>query len=328
MTEKNIKQEEQNQEERKTYKAVQGKFNYGGSNKEYGLFFLLINEGPTPVIEKLDLAIANQKNLNDIDLKISSKMFVEVVKEAKQNAAHKSQKLGMELKNNLKVDELEEIQRAIDSGELEKLARVFKEKLEDYFQEQTRVKTEYITLVEDEVKDIYPSLFESEDSLTETEDESTQNEDEETKKEKPKITLKSSPVISPASGIMAENLNIGDTVSVKITEGSETAKRYKSKLHGDKGFVEGEITELLFNKESNRYSVLINFQDNIYGELIVGPQVRIAGSSNSDKADNLAESKENKTENDSQYNKNLILLFALIGILVILIIILFGFYLT
>lgn len=329
MVEKKLKQEKnEEEEERNVYKVIHGRFNYGGNSKVYGLFFILLNDGPTLTVEKLDLAISNQKNIDDIGLKISSKLFVEALNEAKGSEVYQSQKLGMNLKNSLNTNDLKAIKRAIEDNELEKLSQVFKEKLEDKFQEQTRVKTEFSTLVEEEVKSIYPSLFTEEEAEDEAD---SSKEQEESKKdsqkkeaEEAKITLKCSPVISPASGVKAESLNVGDTVSVKITDGSETAKRYKSELHGDKGFVTGEIDDLLFNKESDRYSISMNLKDNIYGELVVGPQVKLAVSDSAKKADDITEI----NQEDSNYNKKLILLFGLVGAALILLIIMIGFYLT
>ena len=325
MVEKNLKQEKnEEEEERNVYKVIQGKFNYGGNSKEYGIFFILLNDGPTLTIEKLDLAVSNQKNINDIGLKISSKLFSEALKEAKENQVYKSQKLGMNLKNSLNTSDLKEIKRAVENNELEKLAQVFKEKLEDSFQEQTRVKTEFSTLVEEEVKSIYPSLFSEEDSENQDSKQEQEETENDSQKEEAKITLKCSPVISPASGVKAESLTVGDTISVKITDGSETAKRYKSELHGDRGFAKGEIKDLLFNKESDRYSISIDFEDNIFGELVVGPQVKLAVSDSNEKVKDFEE--VNKA--DDNYNKKLILLFGLVGAVLILIIIMIGFYLT
>ncbi len=334
MVEKNIQQDKNgNDGEREVYKVIQGKFNYGGKSKMYGLFFLLFNSGPTLSLEKLDLAINNQKDIDEIGLKLSSRLFVEALKEAKEKEVYKSQKLITNLKNSIGPDELKEIKRAMEDNELEKLAKVFKEKLEDSFQEQTKVKTEFTSLAKEEVKSIYPSLFSEKDADEEAEENIAEDADDEnidkdeakdSKEQEAKITFKCSPVISPASGVKAESLNMGDNISVKITDGSETAKRYKSELHGDNGFVNGEVKELLFNKESDRYSISINLKDNIYGELVVGPQVKLAAPNNNREIDDGKKPDRNSGNND--YNKNLIILFGVVGVLLIILIILIGFY--
>ena len=318
--------------EETTYGMIQGKFSYGGHSKNYGLFYLLLNDGPILTIEEFNLAINNQKNLDDINLNLAPKLFVDVLKEAKEMKEAKSHSLTLSLESNLDHQDLKEIKAAIAEDDLDEITSVFKEKLENEFQEQTKVQTIFISLGEKQTKKIFPELFKSQVDDSEGQSSSDNAENETEQKESgadldsksARITLKCSPVISPASGSKAESLTVGDSVSVKISDGSESAKRYKSELYGDKRLVEGEIKELLFNKESNRYSILLQLKDDIYGELIVGPQVKLASS----RSDAKVAKDESDNNQDADYSQNLILLFALAGALLIVLIILIGFYLT
>ncbi|WP_041607853.1 hypothetical protein [Halobacteroides halobius] len=302
-------------EELNGYLWIKGKFNYGGRNKTYGLVNLFID------LEKeklMDLKIAMVDKVIELGLGSNLNFFLETLDKIKTD--YRSQKAQEQLVSNFKASEIVRLLGAVDDNSSEVAKEIFKEKLEDITQEAINFKVKTKLFSRDELEESYPKLFDEDKKEVEsqTEDETIEN-DQETKLDA-RIELKCSPVISAVAGKRITDLQLQDELVVQVKDDRDIGQDIAELLQKQgQDKVVGTIEEIKHDQELDRYHIVVKFKRNIYGKLVVDPEVKLTITEES------RANVESREKSDSTFNldQEELVLFAILGLIVIVIIILF-----
>ncbi|MCK8828377.1 hypothetical protein MWH25_11635 [Natroniella acetigena] len=291
---------------------VCGRFSYGGYSKTYGLFVIVIDSKERRFI-KLNLALSSKAELKEVD----KQKFIKKLESLAKEESHDEQEFASDLKRSFSEQEVDELVRWGQFDVATEIKKLLKEKLEDLIQEQISLEVKFELKDEEELQKIYPELFPEHELNKEDEDNAEAEELGENNKLGLEITLSCSPIISPTSGKKATDLNIEDKLVVKVIDEREVGQYLSGLLQEKQGRVVGTIIEINFNEESQRYSIRIKFGPNIYGKLIVEPEVKLTY---------LAKNEElNKQEADSvakiTVDKNLLFLIAGVAIIIVILVV-------
>ncbi|WP_408955619.1 hypothetical protein [Natroniella sp. ANB-PHB2] len=293
--------------------VVYGRFSYGGYSKTYGLFFIVVDSEERKII-KLDLDLSSDAELKNIDLELDNQEFIEKIKLVTKEGRYDKHEFISDLKRSFSEEEIDEL---IKWGQLDLKAEIeglIKEKLEDLIQEQIDLEARFKLEGEEELQKNYPELFPEQEKSEEDKDDIELEEAEGDDKLGLEISLNCSPIISPTRGKKANNLKVGDKLIVKVTDEREVGQYLSDLLQEKKGQVVGVIIEIDFNEESQRYLIRIKFGPNIYGKLVVEPEVKLTYLAKNEKL--------SKQETDSMaeitVDKNLLFLVA--GVVIIMVI--------
>ncbi|ADL12810.1 DUF4899 domain-containing protein [Acetohalobium arabaticum] len=251
----------------KPFFALHIKFETEGSNKVYGLVNLIGN-GKEGEILRLNVITTYKRELWSIGVDINNKVFDRTIEEVKEGSGTTYDK---DIRNSF-TDEL-------NSAQL--------------FELFTNVKEDCLPGIKGMIRDLLNPIFNKKIELeigtgllTKTQlarkttvefDDNKEDEEEETENMQLSIYLKSVPVISAIKGCKVKELEIGDEILVRIIDEREVG-RYLAELISteEKGVAVGKITDIHFNEQSDRYTLMLEFGPKIYGKLLVKGEIKIA----------------------------------------------------
>ncbi|GAB6098410.1 hypothetical protein JCM16358_02890 [Halanaerocella petrolearia] len=297
----------------KSYVIVQGKINYGGYNRVYGLFNLVIN-GTEGELIRIDSVLNSNSKLWEVDLTVNNNIFIKTINSFTPDRRNVKEDLSFVKLFN--PAQLFKIFKLAQDEALKKLHKFFKEELETELEETIEVELEVELKNKLQLEKNSPELF--------SDDEEKEGEEE------PKddqlgldIELKCRPFISPTQGKRPVDLRLGDKLLVEIVDQREIGRYFKKLLTDDSSkLVSGQVTTINFDSALDRFSVTLQFGPKIYGQITTGTEIKIATNQlQEDK--NREENKENKkTETDSNF-----IIFILLGLVMVLLVIAINIYL-
>jgi len=293
------------------YLFVNCKFNYGGRTKNYGFINLIIDIETKSIIHS-SAVLTSDREIWDINLHIS--FFKDELDELiEKSAVTEDKDLRLEIKENLDVVAL------VEADNDQEIERIIKEAIENVIQEAVSLNLIIEKANQEELKLIYPELFAKKSDSTSKEDDLSNDNSSldgiiNSGKLNIDIKLNCTPVISPVKGRRITELNLGDELVVKVNDDREISKSVASILEkNEDGDVVGLIREINYNEELDRYNVLVQFKSNIFGNLVVDPEVKVK----SHKV--IAEDEKTKKEGSIEIDQNLLIIGIFATIMVILI---------
>lgn len=292
----------------KNFLELYGEFKYGHN---HGLLYL-IADGEEGELLLFKEAFGSKKELEEITLGIDSEVFLEAIDMLAEKNIYKSQKIKMDLRNDFNPTMISHIVQLSSSDE-EELKVLFQEKLEDIVREQVKIKLSYNLLNKEELKEAYPKLF-PEDDLEKAEGKE-KNKGNLKDKLNLDIKLNCTPIISPVAGKKITALGIGDKIAVNIVDDGKNNKA-SSLITDERGVATGIISQIAFNQEIDRYNVLLQFNENIYGKLVVGSEVKLAVEEIKNKV--TVDEDDQETQKVS-IQKDSIIIYGLLALLILLI---------
>ncbi|GAB6138110.1 hypothetical protein [Halanaerobaculum tunisiense] len=298
------------------YLWIKGKFNYGGRNKTYGLLSCILDLTEENMTG-LDLLVTDEGI--DIQLGVSLDQFIEVINNSITD--YRSSKSKEKLVSSLTTAEIDQLLTAEER--LEAATEIFKEKLETIIQETIKINLELESITESEVKEKYPDLFtteepaEEEEQLEEAEEKEVEPEDDGLLNAK--LVLKCSPVISAVRGKKITNLQLQDRVVVQVVDNRSVGQDIADLLQQERGQVTGVLEGIEYNQELDRYKISVRFKQNIYGKLVVDPEVKLAIPEED------MVTKQEDTSSGFDLDQEVFILFGVLGIIALLIILIFVF---
>ncbi|MBM7624495.1 hypothetical protein [Sporohalobacter salinus] len=297
----------------KPFFTLQIKFETEGSNKVYGLINLVGNgkEGETL---KLNVVTTYKRDLWNINVNANNKVFNQTIREVKEDSG-----------TTYDLDVRNAFTDKLNSAQI--------------FELFTNIKEECYPEVEGIIRDLLNPIFNKRveleigvSLLTKTQlnrkttigmsNDKKEKEEEEEKAETDEtqlsIYLKSAPVISAVNGCKVKDLEVGDDILVRIVDKREVGRYLGDLISTErKGIAIGNITDIYFNEESGRYTIMLEFGPKIYGKLLAEGEIKIA----------LVEELEEKignqggSEDESNIKIELDIPWVLITLFVVLIII-------
>ncbi|MGM0369726.1 MAG: hypothetical protein ACQEP9_04855 [Bacillota bacterium] len=324
-TEEVIEEAEENQEQ---FLVIRGRYKYGGRTKTYGIFEL-IGELESAKFNYVDLgSSSNNESVYDLFLDLDNQNFNDNLKQliALDNSQDKT--ICQELKKNLVVTKVVEL---LEDGQEEVVEKLIKEKIEDEVQEGIKLELDWEFASQSDLVAVYPARFKEteNDGASEKEDlDLGEGESEESNPDSLSdygseglgldidLKLKCSPVISAISGKLITSFDVGDEILVRITDNSEVNSELRDKIKTSKGLGVGTIAKIDYKEEVDRYRVLVELGNKIYGQLLVGPKVMLSHPES--KVDVAANDNKNIDENNNEVG----VLFTIIGLFIVIIILL------
>ncbi len=304
------------------YLIIYGKYNYGSRIKNYGLFAISLDIEKKKLIAT-ELVVGNRDEILNLYTKFENGLFIEGLEEIHEKN-YKDYDMKLNFKNNITSSQIFEVLNR--KGQEIKI--FFKEKLENILQEQIELQSNNEKITLEELEATYPELISSEEVVDDSSQDdikigAEEDDEEEVKKEgKINIDIKLNclPIISPVTGRKITQLKEGDKLAVKVNDNRNVAQELINQLQNEDGIAIGIIEEVDFNQDSERYNILVKFKSNIYGALVVEPELKLEAP---EVKERRAEEKEDSIEVDQQ----LLLLFGSIGLLILLLVIIIILYL-
>ncbi|OCL26441.1 hypothetical protein U472_10595 [Orenia metallireducens] len=300
------------------YILLQIKFSSGASshNKNYGLIGVVWNGKEGEFINN-DVALNDKDLISNIELKVDPQVFIKALQKIKdqENFSLEYQiKKGLEEIFNPTV--IFKIFKLTKEDNIEELNIFIKEKLMNILEGTIDLELHIELMTKAKLRSLFPEFFQ-EVTLEEVEEDNSKKEEKLTKGDL-NINLSCVPIISATKGRKISELNIGDKLKVKITDQKEIGQYLNKLLKNSSGTAIGVITKMAFNEKLKRYSVVVQFGPNIYGNLIVEPEVKIATTDY--KTTSIKENDRMKI------NKNNMIISSIIIIIIILAVILYNIY--
>ncbi|MBM7557496.1 hypothetical protein [Halanaerobacter jeridensis] len=309
-----------NQEEE--FLVIRGRYKYGGRNKTYGIFEL-ISEPAAAKFNYVDLGSSSTDEIYDLFLDLSNQEFRDELQQLVDIANSQDKNITKKMRKRLAAPEVMEL---LTEGQEEEAEELIKEKIEDEVQEEIQLELNWGFLSRSELIKIYPDRFElddAEDSGGDLSDEELEGlSDYEGVEEglNAEIKLNCSPVISAISGKLITSFDIGDEILVRITDRRDLTGELENKIKVSNGLGVGTIEKIEYKEEVDRYKVLVELGDRIYGQLVVGPKVML--SFPEAKGDVAASDLNNEVSSNSRDNNDTKLIVTIVGLFLIIIILL------
>ncbi|WP_027339396.1 hypothetical protein [Halonatronum saccharophilum] len=298
------------------YLLIRGKLAYGSRVKNYGLFSFLLEEDKEKVL-KVELVLGGNEAISKLELSFNNNEdFDEALLTITKEGDYQRTNLINGLKEELSGEKSKEIFSLLCNSKKNEVEEIIEEKLANLLQEQTDVDICSKFFSRAEMGSFYPDL------MADPEEEGSEkkgiNDDEEDSSEGSDLDIKLNclPIISPVKGQKASKLNIGDKVIVKLNEDTGIIKNIVELLEDEEGNIKGDIVEIEFNEDLKRYNILLQFRENIFGNLVLDPELKV-----------LVENR-NKTENKEMANKNIdkgiVIIFSAFLVLLTLLVVIIG----
>lgn len=299
------------------YILLQIKFTSGASNhnKNYGLIGVVWN-GKEGEFVNSDVAINDRELISNIELKVDPQVFMKALQKIKQ-----SENFNFEYQIKKKIEEIFnptlifKIFKMSKEDQIEQLNDFIKEKMMNVLEGAFDLEIYLELITKAKLRNLFPEFFE-EAPVEEIEEKGSKREGKLTKGSLD-INLSCVPIISATKGKRISELNIGDKLKVKITDHKEIGQYLNKLLKDSSGTATGVISKMSFNEKLRRYSVVVQFGPNIYGNLIVEPEVKISTVD--------SEISNNKEIDKGKINKNNLTIFSIIIVIIILGIILYNY---
>ncbi|PRX32521.1 hypothetical protein BX659_10470 [Orenia metallireducens] len=293
------------------YLLINCKFNYGGRTKNYGFINLIIDIKSKSLI-KASALLTSDRDIWDINLHIS--FFKDELDEfMERTATTEDNDLRLEIKDNLDVTGL------VEANNNEEIERIVQETIENIIQEAVSLNLIIERINQEELRVIYPQLLNKKEGVADKE--ATSNNDKDaldgaTNNGKLNIDIKlnCTPIISPVKGRKITELNLGDELIVKVNDDREISKSIVSMLEkNEDGDLIGMIYEINYNKELDRYNVLVQFKSNIFGNLVIDPELKVKFNKT------IIENESNQREGLKEIDQNILIIGIFAAIMIILI---------
>jgi hypothetical protein len=302
----------------KRYAIIQGKFNYGGYNKFYGLFILII-DGKNGKTIKTELIVNRDTEYNDISLRVDSNVFIKTINGLENSNSRQSSNLRLMLDNEFNPAKLFEILAKAKDNDFNGIKQIIKAKLEKELEEEIELRLRSKVKTETQLKRVHPDFFDGVDEEQEEEDTTGSN------KLGINITLNCIPIVSPTFGKKITELDIGSQLLIKVIDQREVGQYLNNLLSSDVGAVVGTIEGIEFKEKSERYSVLIKLSSNVYGKIYIESEVKLATPES--EQEKMARLKTAQETGNRLINKDMVPIVLLIGLVIILLIIILKLYL-
>mgnify|MGYP006288791659 CR=1 FL=1 len=301
----------------KKYLVIQGKFNYGGYNKFYGLF-VLIADGKEGEIMKTEIAISNQAEDTNISLRVDSNVFIKTLKQFDNNNPNQASKLRLLLNDNIKPAKLFEFLEQAKDNDINGITQDLKARFEREVEEEVELRLRAKAKTETQLKKLHPDFFE----VDEEEDEDKGDDGD--NKLGVNITLNCIPIVSPTFGYKITDLDIGSELLIKVVDQREMGQYLNNLLSSDVGAVVGTIEGIDYKEKSERYAVLLRLSSSVYGKIYIEPEIKLATpESEQEKMEGLKAAEED----DDFISQNIITTTLLVGLIIILLLIIVKLYL-
>jgi len=300
------------------YILLQIKFSSGASNhnKNYGLIGIVWNGKEGEFINN-DVAINDKDLISNIELKVNPQVFMKALQKIKDeknfNLEYQIKKKLEEIFNPTIIFKIFKLSK---EDNIEQLNNFIKEKLMNVLEGSLDLDLYLEMITKTKLRNLFPEFFQ--DPAVEEIDEVETKETGKLTKAGLNINLSCVPIISATKGKKISEMNIGDKIKVKITDRKEIGQYLNRLLKDSSGTATGVITKMAFNEKLRRYSVVVQFGPNIYGNLIVEPEVKISTTGN--------EMDINKRTNIIITNKNNLTILSIVMIIIILGIIFYNIY--
>lgn len=243
------------------YIVIHAKLAYGGRNKNYGLADIVIDEINGEFI-KLDIILSNREEV--VYIEAGSKAFVKVFSNASPKERFDGRKFKEHLLKAFSKYEIFLIGDLLREESYEEIKKLFREKLEDYLKEAMEFDSYIQFYRSSKLENTYPHLI-----ISEGEVENEEADDI--------IGLDCLPVIDSINGKEIGTLEVGDEILVEVTDTSY--QEYNNQLINlisdpDEKLV-GVIEQMEFNENNKSHQILLHFNANIYGQLIVEAEYQL-----------------------------------------------------
>ena len=298
----------------KRYVILQGKFNYGGYNKFYGLF-ILIADGKEGEIIRNKIVISDQVEDTNISLRVDSNVYIKTINQISNDNTEHTSNLRLLLNQQNPAELFEFLAKAKEddiNGITQHIKTIFSQELEEEVELRLRAKAK----TETQLKKIHPEFFAEDEEESETEEKGDN-------KLGVNITLNCIPIVSPTFGYKIAELDVGSELLIKVVDQREMGQYLNNLLSSDVGAVAGTIEEIKYKDKTERYSVLLRLSSNVYGKIYVEPEIKLS----TPKSEQEKMKRLEKAEETSDFlNQDLITIILLTGLIIILLIIIIKLY--
>ncbi|WP_018248488.1 hypothetical protein [Orenia marismortui] len=303
----------------KNYLTIQVKFRYGGQNynEQYGLISLIWNGKEGEVINTISV-IDNKEKISDILIEVDHSVFMKALKQISEETTSNLEyqfKKGLEDQFNPTV--IYQIFKFIKEETPSKVEAIIGEKIRNIIEEDIELELYAELITKEKLLKIYPEYFQ--DNIDSEDKSDNVSNDGNKKNFNLDINLNCVPVISATKGKRVQELSIGDKLKVQITDNKEIGKYLNNLLKDSSGTATAIIKNIELNKNLKRYSITVQFGPNIYGTMLVEPEVKISTISEGEK-----ESKE--FTSILANNKNTIIFSGIIIAIILLTVLFLKFY--
>ena len=302
----------------KKYVIMQGKFNYGGYNKFYGLFILIADGKEGEVIEA-KVAISNEVEDTNISLRVDSNVFIKTIEQLKNDNPSHASKLRLLLNDEINPAKLYEFLDQARDNNFNEITQIIKTRFERKVEEKVELRLRARVKTKTQLKKVHPDFFQSDGD-----DEDEKTGDDSDNKLGVEITLNCIPIVSPTFGYKITDLDVGSELLVKVVDQREMGQYLNNLLSSDVGAVAGTIKEIEFKEKSERYSVLLQLSENVYGKIYVEPEIKLSTpKSEQEKMERL---KKSQNEDEHLLKNDMVTIILLVGLIIILLIIMAKLY--
>ncbi|MGM0501875.1 MAG: hypothetical protein ACQERJ_05055 [Bacillota bacterium] len=319
--EKEVEENEENEEVEQEFVVLCGHYKFGGRNKTYGIFEL-IGEQEAANFDYVNLGSSTKDEIYDVVLDITDQEFREQLKNVLAVDNSQDKKISREIKKNLIVTEVVEL---LTSDKEQQVKELIEEIIEDEQQEEIKLELKWDFISESELAAIYPEKFakseadEEEGSLGAGESLSDYSSDEGLSSGLDvDLKLNCSPVISAISGKLITSFSEGDEILVRITDKRDLTGELKDRIKISNGLGVGTIEEIEYKEGVDRYQVLVQLGEKIYGNLTVGPKVMLSHPES--QGNNI--DGEDTSAGGAGMNNQQVVIFTIVGLFIVIIILL------
>lgn len=246
--------------------VVMGSFILGRKNREFGLFSFIAHgrEGRSLSVHSI---INYREELGMMSLGTSPEAFINDLEELKEKGEDRSgSRLLSFFYKDLASSDVNSLFSMARDGDEEEITDTLAQGIKSFFGRHIELRTHTLLL----------TPLQCETRKIQLED--TKEEEEEEKEERTlSMQLETSPIVAPNKGKPIHKFRVGEEIPVVIVDMTEVG-RYMASLLMKKGknFVYAEITEILYDEETERYQVFLHFGPKIEGRFLVEPQIRLA----------------------------------------------------
>ena len=317
VTEDTMNESDNEGENEEQFLVIRGNYKYGGRNKTYGIFEL-IGQGEEDRFNYVDIGSSSNDEIYGLFLDLDNEDFRDELASLVEIGNTHDRNISKEIRKNLSVLDIIDL---LASGEENEVQELIRERVEDELQEEVELELNWSFLSRDELREIYPERFKIEDEgageleedIESLSDYEGSNEDLDIEKK-----LNCSPVISAISGKLITSFEVGDEVLVRIADNQDLTAELKNKIRMSNGLGVGTIKEIDYKEGIDRYSVLVELGNKIYGQLSVGPKVMLSYPEQSGDSSGVDTGNETASSTTSDNVGVIVTIVALLSMIIIL----------
>ncbi|SJZ38303.1 DUF4899 domain-containing protein [Selenihalanaerobacter shriftii] len=293
----------------KPFFTLQIKFQGEHSRKIYGLINF-IADGKNGELLNLNVVTTYNREVLNIGIEVSNKAFNQTIEEIKEEGSNSyDTEIRQAFYNKLHSADIFELFTEVKKEKTRNVKAAIEEVLDGIFDKGIKVYVADNLMTKAQIQQLTELTIESN-----SRDEVEENEQETGLS----IYLKCAPIISAVHGTKVEDLQEGDEILVKIVDTREIGAYLANLISTNGKYIStGVITQIYFNEESKRYTLMVEFGPKIYGKLLIDGEVKLA------LAEELLEEQENDNKPEERLSLNvdslgpLLVLFLMLIILII-----------